>query len=73
MLHIEWNWLLIMFMFYFAIGVYLGVSTERDSYKRFTDRLEDDLMNAYREIDQLHEVLYDMNHNNQAPIRQARG
>ena len=53
----------------FIIGFLVGGFVEWD--KAYP--LNKQLRRAYREIDQLHEVLYDMNHNNQAPIRQARG
>jgi len=74
MLHIEWNWLLIMFIGYFFAGLTLGTFAERDAHKTHHALDEEEIVNLYREIDRLHEIIYDLDHQTPAkPIRQARG
>jgi len=74
MLHIEWNWLLIMFIGYFFTGLTIGVFSERDSTKAYILSLEDEIAELYSQQDSLYEVIHDLSNETPAkPIRQARG
>lgn len=74
MLHIEWNWLLIMFMAYFFTGGLLGTFAERNSSKDYILSLEDEIQELYSQQDALYEIIHDQDMKLQsAPIRQARG
>jgi len=74
MLHIEWNWLLIMFIGYFFAGLTIGVFSERDASKRYILSLEDEIAELYSQQDSLYEVIHDLSNETPAkPIRQARG
>jgi hypothetical protein len=74
MLHIEWNWLLIMFIGYFFAGLTIGVFSERDSTKAYILSLEDEIAELYSQQDSLYEVIHDLSNETPAkPIRQARG
>ena len=74
MLHIEWNWLLIMFLGYFFAGLTIGTFAERDASKRYILSLEDEIAELYSQQDSLYEVIHDLSNETPAkPIRQARG
>ena len=74
MLHIEWNWLLIMFLGYFIAGLVLGIFSERESSKRYILSLEEEIAELYSQQDALYEIIHDQDMKLQpAPIRQARG
>lgn len=63
-----WNIEAILLLIMCGMAIWLGASMERDGNKKVVKKLENELFSAYRELEDLREILYQQHHHS---IRQS--